>query len=96
MASQIPRPENCWSGTNRGAWSNPEFDRLSDQLSGTLDRAQRNALIVRMATIHNDEQPTISLYFNPIPIAHSSRLQGPTPYVSGATFSWDIVNWQVR
>ena len=63
---------------------------------GTLDRAQRNALIVGMATIHNDEQPTISLYFNPIPIAHSPRLQGPTPYVSGATFSWDSVNWQVR
>ena len=32
VTSQTIRAENRWAGTNRGGWSNQEYDRLADRL----------------------------------------------------------------
>src|SRR5439155_6692953 len=70
--TQIPRPENRWVGNNRGGWSNPEFDRLSDTFSATLDQSQRVQLIAQMIRIYNEELPSIPLYFSALPLAHAA------------------------
>ena len=68
-------PANRWSGSNRGGWTNPEFDRLAQQFNTTLDRSQRAPLIVQMAKIFSDEAAVISLYFNPTATAFVAGIE---------------------
>jgi ABC-type transport system substrate-binding protein len=78
--SDTPRADNRWTGTNRGAWSNPEYDRVVEQLTGTLGRDDRTELIARAVAIFSDDLPAFSLYFNPAVVAHVAQLQGPLPF----------------
>lgn len=96
VTSAIPRAENRWAGGNRGAWSNPQFDRLADQFTTALDRAERDRLITQMAQIFHAELPIISLHFNAIPVAFTSALTGPRPYTADGTFSWNVHEWELR
>lgn len=93
---QIPRPENRWTGNNRGGWSNTEFDRLSDAFTVALDPAERMRGIIQMAKIFTEEVPGISLYFNAIPIAFVAELKGPRESVPEADWSWNVHEWDFR
>jgi peptide/nickel transport system substrate-binding protein len=90
----LPTPQNRWTGTNRGGWTNPEFDRVTQQFNATLDRPQRNGILVQMAKIFSDDAPVISLYFNPTTTAFVSSLKGPKPAVPEGTMSWDVYDWE--
>jgi peptide/nickel transport system substrate-binding protein len=46
--SGIPRQENRWTGVNRGGWSNPEYDRLVAAFGSTLDRNEREQIVLEM------------------------------------------------
>src|SRR5437868_1130546 len=56
--SEIPRPENRWTGGNRGGWSDPEYDRLATTLTTTLARSERGPLIAQMKR-WTDELPAV-------------------------------------
>jgi peptide/nickel transport system substrate-binding protein len=90
----IPRPDNRWTGNNRGAWSNPEFDRLSDAFSTTLDQTQRLELVAQMVRIFSDEVPALPLYFNPIPVAHLAALKGPANVAPASAIAWNVYQWE--
>jgi peptide/nickel transport system substrate-binding protein len=90
----LPTAQNRWIGTNRGGWTNPEFDRFAQQFNVTLDRRERNALLAQMARIFSEEVAVISLYFNPTTTAFVSSLKGPKPAVPDGTMSWDIFDWE--
>jgi peptide/nickel transport system substrate-binding protein len=96
ITSLIPGPENRWAGFNRGAWSNPEFDRIADTFSGTLDQTQRVQLIGQMVRIYSEEVPAIPLYFNPIPVAHVAALKGPGNVVPASDIVWNIYQWELQ
>lgn len=96
IADLIPRSENRWTGNNRGGWSNPEFDRLSEAFTVALDPAERQRGIIQMAKIFTEELPGISLYFNAIPIAFVSELKGPQESVPEADWSWNVYEWEFR
>jgi peptide/nickel transport system substrate-binding protein len=91
-----PRPENRWSGFNRGAWSNPEFDRVAERFNTALDEPQRVQLIAQMIRIYSAELPAIPLYFNPIPVAHSSALTGPQNVAPEADIAWNVYQWEIH
>jgi len=88
----MPRPENRWSGSNYGGWSNPEYDRLYDSFNTTLDRAERDGIMVRLMTLVNDELPGLPLYYNPRVVAHTAELVGPR--AGGDTFN--VHDWELR
>ncbi len=92
-SAELPRLENRWNGSNRGGWSNPEFDRLADIFDATLDRAQRAQLLVQMARVFTDDAAVISLYFNPTTTAFVTGLRGPTPVVPTNDVSWNVHEW---
>ncbi len=92
----ISRAANRWSGRNRGGWSNAEFDRLSDTFSTTLDQNERIRLISQMVRIWTDELPSISMFFNPIPIAHVAALTGPQNVAPDAEIAWNIHQWELK
>lgn len=93
---EIPRPQNRWTGANRGGWSAPEFDRLVDALHATLDRDERIRLLVQMARTYTGDAAVISLYFNPTVTAFVAGLRGPQPVVPTGTVAWDIHRWEFR
>lgn len=91
----IPRPENRWTGNNRGGWSNPSFDRLSEELSRTVDPTERARQISQMAAIFSQEVASIPLYFYGLPIVATSALRGPTQVVQETPFEWNIHEWEL-
>jgi ABC-type transport system substrate-binding protein len=95
-SAEIPRAENRWVGTNRGAWSNPEFDRFAAAYHATLDRAERIRQLVPMARIFSEDVAVLSLYFNPTTTALVSGLTGPAPVVPTSDVIWNVETWEFR
>jgi ABC-type transport system substrate-binding protein len=96
LTSQTPRPDNQWSGQNRGGWSNPEYDRLGDALSTSLDRAERNRFLVEMAKVSSELLPAISLFFPVQPWVFDAALRGPTLVASESDVTWNIHEWELQ
>lgn len=92
-SQSIPGPENRWTGSNRGAWSNGEFDQLADAFETTLDPNQRIRQVLQMVRLVSDAVPAIALYFDLQPIAFTSALRGPMPFVGDV--SWNIQEWEL-
>jgi ABC-type transport system substrate-binding protein len=91
----IPRPENRWSGSNRGGWSNPEFDRLADTLGQTLEPDRRGQLIAQMAAMVSRDAVVIPLFFYGNPVAATSAIVGPAPAAQETAFEWNIHEWDI-
>ncbi len=86
----IPRPENRWTGSNRGSYSSPAFDRALNGWNSTLDRNQRNQFMVQMAKISSEELPSIPIHYNVDVTAYTVDLTGPTDQAT------DIHLWSWR
>jgi peptide/nickel transport system substrate-binding protein len=93
-AANISNPGNRWTGNNRGAWSNPEYDRLYQAFNATLDPAERVQQVAQMNKLLSDELPGWVLYYNPSVSANQSILRGPT-HASPNTDTWDIHTWEM-
>jgi len=73
----ISRPENRWQGSNRGAWSNPEYDRLWDLYNTTLDPPGQIGVMAQMERLQTAEMPTIFMYYTPTITPFVAGLAGP-------------------
>lgn len=93
--ANITSPANNWVGSNRGGWSNAEYDRLMDLWSSTLDEGERSRQIVQAARIINEEIPVMSLYYAPSVVAYSSLLHGIDVKSSDASPDWNIQEWEL-
>jgi peptide/nickel transport system substrate-binding protein len=91
-----PRAENRWNGTNRGSWTNAEYDRLVDAYNTTLDRDTQIQQIARMTAIFSDELPAIAINFNPGITAFVSALSGPQPVAPEVPPNWNVHEWELR
>ena len=90
-SDQIPRPETRYQGSNRGSWSNPEFDRIIAAYNTALARSERNALLVQAAKIYSEEIPSIQLYYNVDVLAHVSALRGVVaPKTAHNAHLWEL------
>lgn len=92
----ISRPETRWRGSNRGGWSNPEYDRLMDAFLTTLDRTQRNRQIIQAVKILTENLGVIPLYFNPAVVAYPRGLTGINLITAQAEMSWNVHEWEFR
>lgn len=92
----IPRAENRWRGVNRGGWVNPEYDRLVDAFSGTLDAAQRAEQVTQMIRVYTDELPAIPLYFFGSVFAYVSALRGPQKVPVETDQLWNVHRWEFQ
>ena len=95
-SAEIPKAENRWSGSNRGGWANPDFDRFATAYHATLDRGQRVQQLVQMSRIFSEEVAVLSLYFNPTTTAFVTGLTGPQPVVPTSDVTWNIETWEFR
>jgi len=92
--SRIPRADTRWNGSNRGGWSNQEYDRLADAFAMTLDRGERNRQVAEMVRIFTDDVAAISLFFRVQPWVYVSAVKGVDREVAPeAAAAWNIHQW---
>jgi len=93
-SSGIPTAQNHWAGSNRGSWSNPQYDQLWDAFNTTLDPQSRSQQVVQMLKLASDELPSWVLYYNLSVSAHVSALKGPDN--SGLNSdTWNVYEWEI-
>jgi peptide/nickel transport system substrate-binding protein len=90
-SEQIGTPGNRWGGSNRGGWSNAEYDRLWGLYNTTLDSIERDRQLIRMAQVVDEQLPIFILYFNYSVVAHIAAISGPR-----ARTLWNVHEWQIR
>jgi peptide/nickel transport system substrate-binding protein len=74
----IPGPDNRWHGNNRGAWSNPDYDRAYQAFNTSLDRSERIRHIAQMERVLTEQMGAIPYLFTVVVTAHTANLKGPT------------------
>jgi ABC-type transport system substrate-binding protein len=93
-SGNIPTAANRWMGSNRGGWSNPQYDRFYETLTQSLDRSERNQAVADAMRLVNDELPVFPLYFNYIVTAHTAQLTGPREYAPGGSNMLNVASWE--
>ncbi|MPZ15986.1 MAG: hypothetical protein GEU73_16450 [Chloroflexi bacterium] len=96
-SAEIPSTENRWTGSNRGGWSNAEYDGLVSRYQVTLDRNERVRQMAEMARLLSDQLPAYSLYYDLGTIVHVTQLRGLGPVVADATglIAWNVHLWEL-
>jgi peptide/nickel transport system substrate-binding protein len=92
----IPRPENRWTGVNRGGWVNPEYDRLVSAFGSTLDREERQRQVTQLMRIFTSDLPVIPLFYLASPFAYVATLRGPADVPPDTSNYWNIQDWEFR
>jgi ABC-type transport system substrate-binding protein len=97
MGGEIGSVQNRWAGQNRGGWANPEYDRLWNAYTTSLDRADRNRSMIGMAKLVSEDVPGLFVYYSNSPIfAHKSTLERPDRGAKGTENFWNIYEWVLR
>jgi ABC-type transport system substrate-binding protein len=60
-------------------YCNPALDALGDQITVTLDQAERIPLMIQYSNIVNDEQPVGIIWFNASNTAYTTRMHNNFP-----------------
>jgi ABC-type oligopeptide transport system substrate-binding subunit len=95
-SSEIASPQTRWIGSNRGGWSNAEYDRLMDALNTTLVREERNRQFIEAARILNDDVAIIPLYYAPTVLAYPNGLTGVLVKGIAVDIEWNLHDWELR
>lgn len=84
----IPTAQNRWTGSNRGSWSNPEYDRIVELYETSLDREQRIGHMIELARIYSEDLPSTPIFYRVTATPHHTCLAGPSDDVT------DIHLWE--
>jgi peptide/nickel transport system substrate-binding protein len=76
FSGRIATAANRWSGSNRGGYASPEFDRLLNEFQMALERTKRGEAAVRAFKFLSDDLPLLPLYYSPRPVAVTNSLRG--------------------
>jgi peptide/nickel transport system substrate-binding protein len=88
-------PQNRWGGRNKIGWVHPEFDRLFDLYTATLQLSERQKIRVQQYKLINDELPGLPLNFELSVTPYVSGLQGPTEGLKPTILHLDNLHaWQ--
>lgn len=61
--SQFLKVFTAASGFNRSGWTDPEYDRLYNEVMNTVDKAKRQELMQKMEQILTDAMPIVPVYY---------------------------------
>jgi peptide/nickel transport system substrate-binding protein len=96
-SSAIPRAETRYAGDNNTEWSNPQADRLLEQLQVTLEPEARKGIVAQFGTLVSQELPTLPLYYVAEPVAIAKGLQYARPRPMGSNqynTTWNTFQWE--
>jgi len=81
-SSQIPEPENGFTGFNRGGFRNGPLDALLER-AAEADPARRAALYAQALALEDETLPILPLWHEQVVSAVSSRVRGYVPSTHG-------------
>jgi peptide/nickel transport system substrate-binding protein len=93
-SANIGHPGNNWTGTNRTGFTDPEYNRLHELWSTTLDRNQANAYLADMMKLLSESVGLFPLYYNFQVVAHTAALRGPQPMTPDSTRYGNVHEWE--
>jgi peptide/nickel transport system substrate-binding protein len=82
-----------WQGSNRGGYSNPEYDRLHQQLTTSLERSAQVDAIIRAAKMVSEQALLFPLFYNYGVKANVSQIQGPQATAPTGSTTWGVEQW---
>jgi ABC-type transport system substrate-binding protein len=96
VTAQLSTAANRFSGSNKGGYSNPVYDRLFDEFSAALDPVKRRAAVVEMAKMGADEAIWIPFSYGSdiASVRTGVRGVGVVPAIQAAT-TWNIHTWDL-
>ena len=95
QCSEVPTPENHWSGANVARGCNPEYDRVFTQLTHTQLGSDREALVKQLNDILVQDYYEIPLVNRAVVSAHHDTLDGVQ--INGwDSEMWNIAGWRSR
>lgn len=96
ISANIGTPERRWSGANRSGWSNPEYDRLTETFSQTLEQREREQQMMRMVQLLTDDMQSISLMIRGQAWVYVSELKGIALAPPEGNMTWNMQEWELR
>jgi peptide/nickel transport system substrate-binding protein len=94
-SAYIGSASNRWGGSNRGGWSNPDYDLLWEGHRTSLDSNQRDRHLVQMMVLVSQVLPGFKNHFNVDVVAHLSTLRGPMTAVPEGLALWNVHKWDL-
>jgi peptide/nickel transport system substrate-binding protein len=95
-SANVSTAEKRWTGGNRTGWTNPEYDRLLQAFSRTLDQSERQQQVGQMVRILTEDMESISLLIRGQPWVHVAALKGIAIVPPEGNMSWNIHEWQLQ
>ncbi|MPZ16008.1 MAG: hypothetical protein GEU73_16565, partial [Chloroflexi bacterium] len=96
---QIPAPANRWSGTNRGAFSSPEWDDVGARIRTALDEGQRLQLERQLLSVFSAELPALPIQYElqAVPVAGFRGWVPITgsPHTGNIMHTTNIHEWEI-
>lgn len=94
--SQLPTPQNRFTGQNRIRHSNPEWDALVDRYSATIPMGPRMQLLGQMVHHVSDQILQMGVFYLVLPTMVANRIQNVTAALgSRDTQAWNAHEWGV-
>ena len=81
---------------NRTGFTDPEYNRLHELWSTTLDRTQANGYLADMMRLLSESVGLFPLYYNFQVVAHTATLRGPQPMTPDSSRYGNIHEWEWR
>jgi peptide/nickel transport system substrate-binding protein len=95
---RLALPENRWAGSNRSGYVNPRVDELWPRMIGTIDRAQREALLIEALRLIAEDAVIIPTHLQVDAMAYADGLLGirePALGTPGGSI-WNTWEWRWR
>jgi peptide/nickel transport system substrate-binding protein len=105
IAAELASAATGWAGQNVTGWTHPDYERLWNAASVTLDSAQRGRYVAEMMALVSDQLPGYPLYYTMQVSTWVAALQGPDDerqspgfgLVAKATTNyWNVHEWTFR
>jgi peptide/nickel transport system substrate-binding protein len=99
ISSQTPTEANRWKGANFGAYTNPRYDTLYDQLLVALEVPQQRSLWADLLKINADDAVSVYLYYDTTTstVAYRKGIKGVTRVPAAQRVNaWNIHLWDME
>ena len=86
----IPGPDSQWQGTNIQRYCDPEYDKLTEKMSGTADIDERGEIAKKM----ND---MLVQSYTIVPLVHRASVSAHANSLAGVKMTdWDSELWNIQ
>jgi ABC-type transport system substrate-binding protein len=97
----IPGPENQWTGLNRGGYTSPQWDRLTEAFFVTLEEARRVEIERELVRAFTTDLPALPLYYGLEAVPTGGGLTGllpirGSPHAGVILHTWNVHEWDIR